>query len=48
MLDPAVGARFRKYVLSQGAQKEELDLVHNFLGHAPSSEMFFKEIAGQH
>lgn len=48
MLDPAVGARFRKYVLSQGAQKEELDLVHDFLGHVPSSEMFFKEIAGQH
>jgi thimet oligopeptidase len=46
MLDPAIGARFRKYVLSQGAQKEEIDLVQDFLGHAPSSEMFFKEIAG--
>ena len=48
MLDPLVGARFRKQVLSQGAQKEELDIVRDFLGRAPSSEMFFTEMAGPH
>jgi thimet oligopeptidase len=48
MLDPSVGARFREYVLSQGAQKEEIDLVRNFLGHAPSSQVFFTEISGKH
>jgi thimet oligopeptidase len=48
MLDPEVGARFRENILSQGAQKEEIDLIHDFLGHAPSSEMFLKEIAGKH
>ena len=48
MLDPTVGSRFREYVLSQGAQREEIDLVRDFLGHAPSSQMFFTEISGKH
>jgi Zn-dependent oligopeptidase len=45
MLDPNVGERFRRNVLSQGGQKEEMDLVRSFLGREPSSEMFFAEMA---
>ena len=45
MLDPKVGARFSKLVLSQGAQKEEIDLLRSFLGREPSSEVFFSEVA---
>ncbi len=48
MLDPNVGARFRRSVLSQGAQREEIDLVRDFLGREPSSEMFFAEMADKH
>ena len=47
MLDPQVGARFRSKVLSQGGQKEEMDLVRDFLGHAPSTRRFLADIAGQ-
>lgn len=48
MLDPRVGERFRRSLLSQGGQEEEIDLVRDFLGREPSSEMFFAEIAGKH
>lgn len=48
MLDPIVGARFRRSVLSQGGQEEEIDLVRDFLGREPTSETFFVEIAGKH
>ena len=48
MLDPNVGERFRRSVLSQGGQKEEIDLVRGFLGREPSSEMFFAEMADKH
>ena len=47
MLDPRVGARFRSKVLSQGGQKEEMDLVRDFLGHAPSTRRFLADMAGQ-
>lgn len=45
MLDPKVGARFRSKVLSQGGQKEEMDLVRDFLGQAPSTKHFLAEIS---
>lgn len=45
MLDPGVGGRFRRSILSQGAQKEEMDLVRGFLGREPSSAMFFAAMA---
>lgn len=48
MLDPDVGERFRQSVLSQGGQKEEIDLVRAFLGREPSSEWFFDEMADKH
>ncbi len=47
MLDPAVGARYRDAILSQGGQEEEMSLVKKFLGRAPSNEAFFAEIAGK-
>lgn len=47
MLDPAVGMRYRKAILSQGGQREESDMVRDFLGREPSSKAFFAEITGQ-
>jgi len=47
MLDPAVGARYRDTILSQGGQVEEMDMVKRFLGRAPSNEAFFAEITGR-
>jgi thimet oligopeptidase len=47
MLDPEGGMRFREHVLSQGAQREEIDIVRSFLGHAPSNEPFLAAIAGK-
>ena len=44
MLDPAVGARYRDAILSQGGQQEESAMVAGFLGRAPSSEAFFAEL----
>ncbi len=47
MLDPAVGARYRREILSQGGQREEMASVKAFLGRAPSNEAFFAEITGK-
>jgi thimet oligopeptidase len=47
MLDPAVGARYRNAILSQGGQVEEMSQVKSFLGRAPSNEAFFQEITGK-
>jgi len=47
MLDQAVGARYRREILSQGGQREEMDDVRKFLGRDPSSEAFFAEITGR-
>ena len=47
MLDPKVGARYRDTILSQGGQREELDMVRAFLGREPSNEAFFAELKGQ-
>ena len=47
MLDPKVGARYRETILSQGGQREEMDMVRDFLGRAPSPDAFFAEITGK-
>ena len=47
MLDPAVGARYRNEILSQGGQREEMASVKAFLGRPPSNEAFFAEITGK-
>jgi thimet oligopeptidase len=47
MLDPKVGLAYREKVLSQGGQREEADMVRDFLGRAPSSKAFFEEITGR-
>jgi thimet oligopeptidase len=41
-LDPAVGARYRANVISQGGQKPPADLVKDFLGRDFSSGPFFE------
>jgi thimet oligopeptidase len=47
MLDPKVGIRYRDTILSQGGQREEMDMVRAFLGRAPSPNAFFSEITGK-
>ena len=47
MLDPKVGRRYRDEILSQGGQREEMDMVRRFLGRDPSPEAFFAEITGK-
>jgi Zn-dependent oligopeptidase len=47
MLDPVVGARYRDTILSQGGQREESDMVRDFLGRAPTTDAFFAEITGR-
>ena len=47
MLDPKVGLAYREKVLSQGGQREEADMVRDFLGREPSSRAFFEEITGR-
>jgi thimet oligopeptidase len=47
MLDPKVGMRYRDTILSQGGQREEMDMVRDFLGREPSNAAFFAEITGR-
>jgi thimet oligopeptidase len=47
LLDPKVGARYREKILSQGGQREEIDMVRDFLGREPSSDAFYAEITGK-
>ena len=44
MLDPAVGARYRDAILSQGSQQEERAMIARFLGRPLSTEAFFAEL----
>jgi thimet oligopeptidase len=44
MLDPAVGARYRETILSQGSQQDESAMVAKFLGRPLSNEAFFAEL----
>ena len=47
LLDPKVGARYRESILGVGAEREEADMVRQFLGREPSSKPFFAEISGK-
>ena len=47
LMDPDAGARYRAKILSQGGQREETDMVRDFLGREPSSDAFFAEITGK-
>jgi thimet oligopeptidase len=40
-LDPVVGARYRKEVLSQGGQRPPRELVKTFLGRETNSKAFY-------
>lgn len=40
-LDPVIGARYRKEILSQGGQHPPKELVKNFLGRETNSQAFF-------
>jgi len=44
-LDPAVGARYRRAVLSQGRQSPPRLLVREFLGRDTDAEAFFADLA---
>ncbi len=44
LMDPAVGARLRAKILSQGAQRDERAMVRDFLGRAPSDAAFLDAI----
>jgi thimet oligopeptidase len=47
LLNPAVGARYRKTILSNGGQRPPQALVETFLGRKPNSDAFYAEIAGR-
>ena len=44
MLDPTVGLRYRRAILEQGSQDEEMAMVRNFLDRDPTTDAFFAEI----
>ena len=47
IMNPAVGARFRKEILSRGGELPASQLVRNFLGREPKGDAFFAEITGK-
>ena len=47
LLNPAVGRKYRETILSNGGQRQPMDLVVKFLGRKPTSEAFFAEIVGK-
>ena len=47
LMDPKVGERYRRLILAPGAQRDEMDMVREFLGRDPSNEAFFAEITGK-
>jgi thimet oligopeptidase len=47
LMDPAVGMKYRRTILEQGAMIEPLDLLKKFLGRDPSPEAFFKKLGIQ-
>ena len=44
LLDPAVGARYRKTVLANGSQVLPQELVHRFLGRDSNSQAFYEDL----
>jgi thimet oligopeptidase len=47
LMNPEVGARYRKEILSKGGEMRGGALVHNFLQREPNPKAFFDEITGQ-
>ena len=47
LMNPEIGHRYRKEVLSRGGEMRGGALVHNFLGREPNARAFFDEITGQ-
>lgn len=47
LINPAVGKRFRRDILSRGAEEPPAELVQRFLGRPVNTEAFFKEIVGE-
>jgi thimet oligopeptidase len=47
LMNPEVGQRYRKEILSRGGEMRGGALVHNFLGREPNAQAFFDEITGQ-
>ena len=46
LVNPAVGHRFRRDILSRGAQEPASVLVERFLGRPVKADAFFQEIVG--
>jgi thimet oligopeptidase len=47
IMNPDVGRRFRREVLSRGGEEPAAGLVERFLGRPVNSDAFFKEIVGK-
>jgi thimet oligopeptidase len=47
IMNPEIGRRFRREVLSRGGESPAATLVERFLGRPVNSDAFFKEIVGQ-
>ncbi len=47
MTNKEVGMRWRKEVLEKGSSEDEMKLIKNFLGRAPSQKAFLKEVIGK-
>ncbi len=46
-MNPEVGLRFRKEILSRGSEEPARELVERFLGRPVNNEAFLKEITGR-
>ncbi len=44
ILNPEVGKRYREFILGQGANKEPMELVKEFLGREPNADAFYKSL----
>ena len=47
MTNSEVGMKWRKEVLEKGSSEDEIKLMKNFLGRAPSQKAFLKEVIGK-
>ena len=47
LINPEIGMRFRREILSRGGEEPARDLVQRFLGRPVNNEAFLKEITGQ-
>jgi Zn-dependent oligopeptidase len=46
-MDPVVGRRFRRDILSRGGEEPAKHLVERFLGRPVNADALFKEIVGE-